>query len=147
MSRQPLVSILINNYNKQKYCAQALKSAINQNYKKVEIIFFDDCSDDNSLKKIENLKKRFKNKIKIIKNHKRGNIYSFNQINGIKKSIEKSKGKIICLMDSDDFFKRNKVKEIVNFFSKNPKQEILFDRPLIFKHSKDAEPSSDHFFL
>jgi len=53
MSRQPLVSILINNYNKQKYCAQALKSAINQNYKKVEIIFFDDCSDDNSLKKIE----------------------------------------------------------------------------------------------
>ena len=49
-------------------------------------------------------------------------------------------------MDSDDFFKRNKVKEIVNFFSKNPKQEILFDRPLIFKHSKDAEPSSDHFF-
>ena len=146
MSRQPLVSILINNYNKQKYCAQALKSAINQNYKKVEIIFFDDCSDDNSLKKIENLKKRFKNKIKIIKNHKRGNIYSFNQINGIKKSIEKSKGKIICLMDSDDFFKRNKVKEIVNFFSKNPKQEILFDRPLIFKHSKDAEPSSDHFF-
>ena len=34
---------------------------------------------------------------------------------GIKKSIEKSKGKIICLMDSDDFFKKNKVKEIVNF--------------------------------
>ena len=58
MSRQPLVSILINNYNKQKYCAQALKSAINQNYKKVEIIFFDDCSDDNSLKKNRKFKKK-----------------------------------------------------------------------------------------
>jgi glycosyltransferase involved in cell wall biosynthesis len=42
MKQQPLVSILINNYNKQNYCKQALKSAINQNYKNIEVIFYDD---------------------------------------------------------------------------------------------------------
>ena len=69
MIQRPLVSIIINNYNKQKYCAQALKSAISQNYKKIEIIFFDDCSNDSSLKKIEKLRRRFKKKIRIIKNN------------------------------------------------------------------------------
>ena len=147
MKYQPLVSILINNYNKQKYCTQALRSAIFQNYKKIEIIFFDDCSTDYSLKKIEKLKKKFKNKIKIIKNKDRGNTYSFNQMYAIKKSVEKSKGKIICLLDSDDFFKKNKVKEIVNFFSKNPSQEILFDCPLIYKNKNDRNLSLDNFFI
>ena len=147
MKYQPLVSILINNYNKQKYCTQALRSAIFQNYKKIEIIFFDDCSTDYSLKKIEKLKKKFKNKIKIIKNKDRGNTYSFNQMHAIKKSVEKSKGKIICLLDSDDFFKKNKVKEIVNFFSKNPSQEILFDCPLIYKNKDDRNLSLDNFFI
>lgn len=147
MKRQPFVSILINNYNKQKYCAQALRSAIYQNYKKIEIIFFDDYSSDNSLKKVDSLKKKFKNKVKIIKNKKRGHIFSYNQMEGIKKSIKKSKGEIICLMDSDDFFKKNKVTEIVNFFSKNPKQEILFDLPLIYKNRGDISLLTEKYFF
>ena len=147
MSRQPLVSILINNYNKEKYCVKALRSAIFQNYRKIEIIFFDDCSNDRSLKKIKNLKTEFKNKFKIVKKKVRGEIYSFNQMEGIKRSIKISKGKIICLMDSDDFFKKNKVKEIVNFFSKNPDQEILFDCPLIYKDTKGKNQSSDKYFF
>ena len=61
MKQKPLVSILINNYNKQNYCKQALKSAIDQNYKKIEIIFYDDNSNDGSLSKIENLKNSKKN--------------------------------------------------------------------------------------
>ena len=146
MIQRPLVSIIINNYNKQKYCAQALKSAISQNYKKIEIIFFDDCSNDSSLKKIEKLRRRFKKKIRIIKNNVRGNIYSLNQMNGIKRSIEKSKGNIICLMDSDDFFKKYKVKEIVNFFYENPKKEILFDKIIIFKNKNDKNPSFENYF-
>jgi len=68
MKQQPLVSILINNYNKQNYCKQALKSAINQNYKNIEVIFYDDNSNDNSLKNIIELKNKSKGKVKIIKN-------------------------------------------------------------------------------
>ena len=65
MKQQPLVSILINNYNKQNYCKQALKSAINQNYKNLEVIFYDDNSNDNSLKNIIELKNKSKGKIKM----------------------------------------------------------------------------------
>lgn len=142
MNKNPLVSILINNYNKEKYCAKSVQSVISQDYKKIEIIFYDDGSSDLSLKKILNLKKKYPKKIKVIQNNNRGNIYSFNQIDAIKKSISKSKGKIICILDSDDWFKKNKIKKVVNFFKKNKKQEILFDRPIYsyennnFKKSK-----------
>ena len=54
----PVVSILINNYNKEKFCEKAVKSAINQDYKSIEVIFFDDGSSDSSLKKIMKIKKK-----------------------------------------------------------------------------------------
>ena len=147
MKQEPLVSILINNYNKQNYCKQAVRSAISQNYKNIEVIFYDDGSDDNSLKNIIELKKRSSGKIKIIKNSKRGEIYSFNQLNAITESVDKSKGQIICLLDSDDFFKKNKVKKVVDFFSKNPKQEILFDRPSIYINNDAKKISTDNYYI
>ena len=127
IKKEPLVSILINNFNKENFCEKAVKSAINQNYNKLEVIFYDDNSSDQSLKRIVTLKKKNKyKKIKIIKNRLRGEFSSHNQIVGIKRSLKKSKGEIICLLDSDDWFKKNKIKKIVEFFGNNKKQDILF---------------------
>ncbi len=131
--RKPLVSILINNFNKENFCEKAVNSALDQDYKRTEIIFYDDKSSDLSLNKINSLKRKKKNKIlKIIQNKKRGAVSSFNQIIGIKRSLKKSKGQIVCLLDSDDWFKKNKIKEVVNFFINNKEQDILFDKPLFF---------------
>lgn len=143
----PLVSILINNYNKQKFCEEALKSAISQNYKNLEVIFFDDNSQDDSLKEIKKYKSKYKKKIKIIENKTKGNVYSFNQMNGIKISLSKSKGEIICFMDSDDFFKKNKVKQIVNFFEKNPDQDIVFDNPIFYINKKNQRSNLENYFI
>lgn len=137
MKSKPLVSILINNYNKDLYCVDALNSAINQSYKNIEIIFYDDASTDNSIKKIIELKKKYKNKtIKIIENKDRGNIFSRNQMLGIEKSLKKSKGKIICLLNSDDFFNKDKIKKVVNFFEKNKSKDIVYDIPIFFYEKK-----------
>ena len=58
IKKEPLVSILINNFNKENFCEKAVKSAINQNYNKLEVIFYDDNSSDQSLKRIVTLKKK-----------------------------------------------------------------------------------------
>ena len=83
----PLVSILIANYNNENYLTKCLDSVLNQKYKKIEIIVVDDYSNDNSL----NILKKYKNSITIIKNKKKTKFGSFNQINayqlGFKKSI------------------------------------------------------------
>ena len=59
--KNPLVSIIVNCHNGQKYLNQCIKSIINQTYKNWEIIFWDNCSTDNSTNIIENFKdKRIK---------------------------------------------------------------------------------------
>ena len=57
-----LISILITNYNKDKFLTKCLYSIKNQNYNNYEVIIFDDCSTDNSL----NIIRKFK-KVRLIK--------------------------------------------------------------------------------
>ena len=58
--RKPLVSVLINNFNKENFCEKAVRSALDQDYSKKEVIFYDDNSSDLSLNKIDFLKKKKK---------------------------------------------------------------------------------------
>ena len=48
MKNNILVSVLIINYNNAKYIKRAIKSCLKQNYKNIEILIFDDLSNDNS---------------------------------------------------------------------------------------------------
>ena len=41
-------SVLIANYNNQKYLVDCIDSILNQSYKNIEIIVLDDSSNDNS---------------------------------------------------------------------------------------------------
>ena len=59
-----------------------------------------------------------------------------NQINAFKKSIEISTGDIIFFLDSDDYFKKDKIEKIINFFLKNNEKKIVFDFPIILKQNK-----------
>ena len=42
--RNPLVSILIACYNREKYIDRCIKSCLDQTYKNLEIVFVDDSS-------------------------------------------------------------------------------------------------------
>ena len=46
--KEEFISIIITNFNKEKYLVKSLNSLFNQNYKNFEIILFDDCSTDNT---------------------------------------------------------------------------------------------------
>ena len=137
-----LISVLITNYNKSKFLYKSLRSLTSQDYQNYEIILYDDCSTDNSIQIINNFKK-----INLIKNKKRReHSTALNQINGLKKAFLKSKGNIICLMDSDDFFKRKKLKKINEYFELFREKKILYDLPVVspknyFKVTKKKKKS------
>jgi len=127
MSNQ-LVSILILNYNNSKLLKRSINSCINQNYKNIEILIYDDQSQDNSvdvLKKIKNNKVRY-----FLNKSKKLGIPALDARKGYYNLIKRSKGKIIFLLDSDDYFKKNKIKNIINIF-KNKKIDLVQDLPLI----------------
>ena len=124
------VSILIANYNGEKYLDKSIKSCLKQNFKKnFEIIVIDDNSTDNSFQKI----KKFKEKIKILKTNKSKNKSKFNtfyQLNTYYQGFKKAKGEIICFLDSDDYLKENKLLEIEKHFTKNRRLCFIFDKPM-----------------
>ena len=124
----PKVSVVIVNYNNEKYLEECIKSIFDQTYSNIEIIVVDNKSTDNSLKVL----KKYKNNITLILNKKRTNQGSYNQINSYYKGYLKSKGKYLFFLDSDDYFKRNKIKFLIQKFKKNKKIDLIFDLP-IFK--------------
>ena len=129
--KNPKVSILISNYNKDLYLKKSLTSCVLQSYKNKEIIIYDDCSTDNSVKII----KKFK-KVKKIYNVKRSSKSNpINQINALRNCFKHSTGDIIFFLDSDDYFKKNKLSYIVRKFVKNYKLQFIQDTP-IFSNKK-----------
>lgn len=120
-----MISVIITNYNKEKFLLKNLNSLKKSVFKNFEIILFDDVSTDNSL----NIVKKFKS-IKLLQNKKKKfKTPALNQINGILESLKHAKGEIICFLDSDDFFSKYKLNLIYKFFKKNKNFKSVYNFP------------------
>ena len=106
------IDIILPNFNSSKFLNQTLKSILEQTYKNWRLVIIDDCSD---LKTINILKKYTKDKrIKIFwlkKNKGAGFCRNY--------AIKKTKSPYIAFIDSDDIWKKNKLKNQINFMTKN----------------------------
>ncbi|WP_019507443.1 glycosyltransferase [Pleurocapsa sp. PCC 7319] len=109
-NHNPLVSIVINNYNYGSFIAKAIDSAINQSYSPIEIIVVDDGSTDNSREIIAS----YGDKIISLLKENGGQASAYNA------GIAKTTGEIICFLDSDDFFHPEKVALVVQEFQADP---------------------------
>ena len=47
------------------------------------------------------------------------------------KVFQKSRGKYIFFLDSDDYFVKNKVQCVINKFNEKSSKSVLFDLPII----------------
>jgi hypothetical protein len=114
---QPLVSILINNYNYGQFVAEAIHSALNQSYPQCEILVVDDGSTDNSREVISS----FGTAIRTIFQANGGQASAFNA------GFANCGGDIICFLDSDDVFRPYKVEEVVDAM-RGPGRQWYFHR-------------------
>ena len=109
------VDIIIPVYNSQKFINKTIKSVFRQTYKKWKIIIIDDASTDNTIKLVEKIRKKYKErrKIVILKNNiNSGQAFSRNR------GLKYSKSKFVTFLDSDDFWDKNKLKKQINFMLK-----------------------------
>lgn len=94
------ISIIVPVYNTSKYLEKCLYSLINQTIKNIEIIVVNDGSTDNSLEIINKIAKEDE-RIKVY-NKKNGGLSSARNY-----GIEKSIGKYIGFVDSDDYVRED----------------------------------------
>jgi len=112
-----LITFVVVNYNKGNYLNACLNSIIKQNIKNIEVILIDDNSTDNSRK----IFKKFKKKINIIKLKKN---YGVSYCRNL--GIQKSNGKYIAFIDSDDKIYPN-IKKIINkILNQKNYNELIF---------------------
>jgi teichuronic acid biosynthesis glycosyltransferase TuaG len=105
------IDIIMPNYNKGNYIGTAIKSVINQSYKNWNLYIIDDNSQDNSKDQILIYKKDKRIKTIFLKKNKGP---SFCRNYGLKKA----KSSFIAFLDSDDYWKKNKLKHQLNFMLK-----------------------------
>ncbi len=136
MKSQPLVSIIMPNYNHSMYLDQSIQSALNQTYSNIEIIMNDNASSDNSIA----IAKKYLDKGVII-NKNPQNIYNFNY-DILDDSVS---GKYFVLLCADDILKADFVEKAVHIMEEYP--EIGFvhgERDYIDENGKITE--LDPFF-
>lgn len=117
-----LVSIVINNYNYERFLQEAIDSALNQTYPNIEVIVVDDGSTDNSREIIASYKEQI---IPVLKENG-------GQASAFKAGFTASKGDIVCFLDADDIFLPNKVSKIVDVFGYSEDIGWCFHRVMRF---------------
>ncbi|TAG99834.1 MAG: glycosyltransferase [Sphingobacteriales bacterium] len=99
----PLVSVVICTFNGEKHLISQLNSVVNQTYKNLEILIFDDCSTDETLNILRKYELNY-NRVKLVLNqYNLGFIKNFNQ------GISNCNGSYIALSDQDDIWELNKI--------------------------------------
>lgn len=103
---QSLVSIIINNYNYDRFLAEAINSALNQTYPHTEVIVVDDGSTDDSRDIIAGYGDRI---IPILQSNGK-------QAAAFNSGFARCKGEIVLFLDSDDFLLPHAVERIVDIW-------------------------------
>lgn len=107
-----VVSIIMPTYNCEKYIDRTIQSVINQTYKAWELIIIDDCSTDDTVKKLKQY--LADNRIKLLQNiTNQGAALSRNT------ALRKAKGKWIAFLDGDDVWLPSKLERQINFMKNN----------------------------
>ena len=109
-AKHPRVSIIINTYNHEKFIAQAIGSALQQDFPiaDMEIIVVDDGSTD----KTPEIIKTFLPHIHYIRKPNGGQVSAFHS------GIASARGEIVAFLDGDDWWTTEKIRKVVDAFDR-----------------------------
>ena len=114
-----LFSIIIPGFNCSETIYNAISSIVDQNYLDLEIIYCDDCSEDDSV----NVVKRIANKNKSIKifqsDKNRGPGYLRNT------GTKLASGRFVIYLDADDWLEMGILGKLANVINSHPSIELI----------------------
>ena len=112
-NKKPLISIIVNCFNGERFLKECLKSILSQSYKNYEVIFWDNLSTDKSKLIFLDIKD---NRFKYFSDNEHVTLYGARN-----KALMVSTGKYITFLDVDDMWYPDKLQKQVNVMEKNSK--------------------------
>ena len=134
ITHRPLISILIVNYNGSRNFKDFFESLKKQTYKNFEVIFVDNASKDDSLTKIENIKKDFSQPFKIIKNKDNEGFAKANNL-----ALHYAEGELISLVNLDTKLDERWLEELFNAMKIDATVSAVSSKTLFFKKFNDIK--------
>lgn len=118
------ISVVVPNYNYERYLEERLYSILSQKVKIFEILLLDDCSTDSSRKKIDDLVQKLSPYITIKKVYNEQN--SGSAFKQWEKGFRLAKGQYIWIAEADDYCDKNMLKYLVRPIKKNKNVMISY---------------------
>lgn len=114
------ISVVICAYNAEKFIGTALDSVINQEFppENVEIILIDDGSTDATAKIVQ---ERYAGRVKYFYRNNGGHTAAVNT------ALEKIKGDYVCFLDADDYWDKNKLREVFELFESDKEIDVIYN--------------------
>ena len=125
MKKYPLVSVIVNCHNGEKFLRECINSIIKQKYKNWELIFWDNLSTDKSYYIINSFKDK---RIRVYRSKTFTSLYKARNL-----AIKKTRGKYVCFLDTDDTMISNKIFKQVKFLEKNLSFKMVYSNYFILK--------------
>ena len=129
MKAQPLVSVIMNCFNCERYLKEAIDSVYAQTYTNWEIIFYDNASTDNSA----SIAKLFDNRLMYFKGNETIPLGAARNI-----ALLKCRGELIAFLDCDDLWKNDKLALQVPYFN-DPEVGLVFSNVDINKERESFQ--------
>lgn len=123
----PLVSIVVNNYNNEKYLSSCLDSLIAQTYKNIEIVVVDALSTDKSrelIREYADREKRIKTVFTDSYEKYPANTYNLGFLN--------CSGNFIAINDPDDLSNSTRIEKQLNYLLKYPNIGVVGSNVIVF---------------
>lgn len=120
---EPLVSVVVPLFNKEKYIKATLQSVVNQTYRKIELVIVDDSSTDNSFKIAQHYLQNYPDRFQNIKLWSRTNT---GQAGARNEGIGAAQGEFVAFLDADDVWHPEKVEKQVQYLQNNEVHDLVF---------------------
>jgi GT2 family glycosyltransferase len=113
----PLVTVLIDTYNHERFIEKAIVSVLEQDFPSsdVEILVVDDGSTDRT----PELVRKFEPRVRLLRKANGGQASAFNT------GISEARGEIVAFLDGDDWWARDKLTRVIQAMSADPAVGIV----------------------
>jgi glycosyltransferase involved in cell wall biosynthesis len=108
---EPIISVVIDTYNHERYIEQCILSAIEQDFpaSEYEIVVVDDGSTDRT----PEIVRKFEPRVRLLQKKNGG------QASALNAAISKTHGQIVSFLDGDDWFPRDKLSAVASALAEN----------------------------